>query len=279
MEAVLWILALLFVIAMASSVYLAVRVVRATRKRVDRTVRQARRAVEDTRLKAKQYVRPGPAGELAELRLSLRASMRATRQALDAAAPDDSSLGEATALFERLSAHAHAVDDDLRRLEEEPLQDRIRGSLPELRDRTSRITHSADSLRWVARDRARHLADDDLAELNRDIDMEAAALRHWAPSGWPQRPEDDGLSSPPDGRGGTGPATGADEERTATAAARAGGTAPCPEGKQPQHPGEPSADRTGQRSREPRPPTPIERLGGPAPAVPERSVNRPENTT
>ena len=54
--------------------------------------------------------------------------------------------------------------------------------LPELRQRAERITHSAESLRWAAQDRARQFGDDDLTALTRQVDMEAGALRHWAPA-------------------------------------------------------------------------------------------------
>ena len=52
----------------------------------------------------------------------------------------------------------------------------------ELRQRAERITHSAESLRWAAQDRARQFGDDDLTALTRQVDMEAGALRHWAPA-------------------------------------------------------------------------------------------------
>lgn len=173
------ILGLIFLLFVAAGVYVGVKAVRTAKRGIDRTVTQARRTVEDTRLRARQYAQPGVAGELAELRLSLRTSMRATQEALDAAAPGDASLAEASALFARLSAHGHRLDEEMRRLEQEPDKTRLAAFLPELRERTERITHSADSLRWAARDRARHLAADDLADLGRDIDVETGALRHW----------------------------------------------------------------------------------------------------
>jgi len=69
---------------------------------------------------------------------------------------------------------------------------------PDLRERTSRITQSADSLRWAARDRARRFADDDLDTLSAQIDVESGALRHWTkteptatPPPWPEAPAAD----------------------------------------------------------------------------------------
>lgn len=179
MDAAAAIFAVIFAILVAFAVIAAVRTVRAVKRGVDRTVTQARRTVEDTRLKARQYVQPGPGGEVAQLRLSLRTSMRATQDVLRAALPDDSSLSESLALFERLSAHAHEIDDDLRKLETEPDKGRVAARLPELRERTERVTHSADSLRWAAQDRARQFADDDLSVLSEQIRMETGALRHW----------------------------------------------------------------------------------------------------
>ncbi|MEV3930294.1 MULTISPECIES: hypothetical protein [unclassified Streptomyces] len=179
METVFLILTLLFVAFMALGVYAGVKAVRAAKRGVDRTITQARRSVEDTALRAKSYGQPGVPGELAQLRLALRTSMRATQDALNARAAEDASLSESLGLFERLSVHGRELDDDLKRLEREPDRATVATLLPGLRERTERITHSAESLRWAARDRARQFADDDLAALNAQIDLEAGALRHW----------------------------------------------------------------------------------------------------
>ncbi|MFG2207548.1 hypothetical protein [Streptomyces sp. NPDC048638] len=179
MEVAVAVFALLFVLFVAAGVIVTVKAVQATKRGVDRRVAQARRTVEDTGLRARQFTQPGVVGELAQLRLSLRTSMRATQDVLRAGAPDDASLTEAASLFERLSAHGRELDDELRRLEREPDRGTIAARLPDLRERTERITHSAESLRWAARDRARKFADDDLASLSDQIDVEAGALRHW----------------------------------------------------------------------------------------------------
>ncbi|MFJ8883998.1 hypothetical protein ACIRJR_11365 [Streptomyces sp. NPDC102402] len=189
MEAAILILTLLFVAFVALGVYAGVKAVRAAKRGVDRTITQARRSVEDTALRAKSYGQPGVPGELAQLRLALRTSMRATQDVLEARAAEDASLSESLGLFQRLSAHGRELDDDLKRLEREPDRATVASLMPGLRERTERITHSAESLRWAARDRARQFADDDLAALNAQIDLEAGALRHWtteeqaAPSG------------------------------------------------------------------------------------------------
>lgn len=179
MEAVILILTLLFVAFMALGVYAGVKAVRAAKRGVDRTITQARRSVEDTALRAKSYGQPGVQGELAQLRLALRTSMRATQDALSAGVAEDSSLSESVGLFQRLSAHGRELDNELKRLEREPDRATVATLLPSLKERTERITHSAESLRWAARDRARQFADDDLAALNAQIDVEAGALRHW----------------------------------------------------------------------------------------------------
>ncbi|MBQ1088181.1 hypothetical protein [Streptomyces sp. B93] len=179
MEAVIAVFALLFVLFLVLGAYATVKAVGAAKRGVDRTLTQARRTVEDHTLRAKSFAQPGPAGELAQLRLSLRTSMRATQEALRAGAAEDESLKEALGLFQRLSAHGYELDDELRRLESEPDRARLAERLPALRERTQRITHSADSLRWAARDRARHFADDELDSLSAQIDVETGALRHW----------------------------------------------------------------------------------------------------
>ncbi|MFI6933031.1 hypothetical protein [Streptomyces sp. NPDC050287] len=200
MEAVFAVVALLFVLFVALGAYATVKVVGAAKRGVDRTITQARRTVEDHTLRAKSFAQPGPAGEIAQLRLKLRTSMRATQDALHAGVTEDESLKESLGLFERLSAHGQELDADLRRLESEPDRATLTERLPGLRERTERITKSADSLRWAARDRARRFADDDLDSLSTQIDVEAGALRHWTTSEptattpsspWPQAPAAD----------------------------------------------------------------------------------------
>ncbi|MEU8569828.1 hypothetical protein AB0C51_15970 [Streptomyces pathocidini] len=179
MEAAMLILALLFLALVVLGAYATVKAVGAAKRGVDRTVAQARRTVEDTALKARQLAQPGVLGQVAEVRLSLRTSMRATQDALHAAPSEDASLSEALALFERLSAHGRELDAELRQLEQEPDRARTAARLPELRERTLRITGHADELRWAAQDRARRFADDDLAALGTQIEVETGALRHW----------------------------------------------------------------------------------------------------
>ncbi|MGW5615432.1 hypothetical protein [Streptomyces sp. NPDC003877] len=202
MEAVIAVFALLVVLFVVLGAYATVKVVGAAKRGVDRGITQARRTVEEHTLRAKSFAQPGAAGELAQLRLKLRTSMRATQDALQAAVAEDASLKESVGLFERLSAHGHELDDELRRLESEPNRGALAERLPDLRERTERIVQSADALRWAARDRARRFADDDLDTLSAQIDMEAGALRHWtapdtpatsAPVSepWPQAPAAD----------------------------------------------------------------------------------------
>ncbi|MFF2960835.1 hypothetical protein ACFVT1_18395 [Streptomyces sp. NPDC057963] len=179
MEAVILILGLLFFAFVALGVYVGVKAIGAAKRGVDRTITQARRTVEDTTLRAKSYGQPSVSGELAQLRLALRTSMRATQEALQAGVAEDASLSESLGLFQRLSVHGRELDDDLKRLEREPDRATVASMLPGLKQRTERITHSADSLRWAARDRARQFVEDDLDALNAQIDVEAGALRHW----------------------------------------------------------------------------------------------------
>ncbi|MER7465143.1 hypothetical protein [Streptomyces sp. NPDC097981] len=161
-------------------VWATAKVVGAAKRGVDRTITQARRTVEDTALRAKSLGQVGVAGSLAQLRLDLRTSMRATQQALTEGARTDASLKESLGLFERLSAHGHELDDELKRLEQEPDRGRIAGMLPDLKERTVKITQAADSLRWAARDRARRFAEDDLSTLSAQIEVESGALRDWS---------------------------------------------------------------------------------------------------
>ncbi|MET9659906.1 hypothetical protein [Streptomyces sp. NPDC006510] len=224
MEAVILILGLLFFAFVALGVYAGVKAVGAAKRGVDRTITQARRTVEETALRAKSYGQVGVGGELAQLRLTLRTSMRATQEALRAGAVEDASLSESLGLFQRLSVHGRELDEELKKLEREPDRATVASLLPSLKQRTERITHSADSLRWAARDRARQFTDDDLDALNAQIDVEAGALRHWTvetdePVREQGRPQGDASGqSPGQGQGqgqGSGPVDGVAQAITA----------------------------------------------------------------
>ncbi|MDN3294673.1 hypothetical protein QWM81_11515 [Streptomyces ficellus] len=218
MEDAFLILALLFVAFVALGVYVSVKAVKAAKRGVDRTITQARRTVEDTTLRAKSYGPGGVTAELAQLRLSLRTSMRATQDALEAGVAEDASLKESLELFRRLSAHGHELDADLKRMERDPDRARVAAQLGELRERTERITHSADALRWAARDRARKFADDDLATLSAQIDVEAGALRHWS-----AREQDDLSWAEAESEAQTAAGSGAAPGQVSSSAAGGGG--------------------------------------------------------
>lgn len=182
MDAALIIFALVVLFAfLGLGVYVTAKVVGAAKRGVDRTITQARRTVEDTTLRARSLGQVGVSGALAQLRLDLRTSMRSTQQALYQGVQADASLKESIGLFERLSAHGYELDDELKRLEQEPDRKRIADSLPDLRERTAKITQAADSLRWAARDRARRFSEDELSVLSAQIEMESGALRDWSP--------------------------------------------------------------------------------------------------
>ncbi|MFH8463568.1 hypothetical protein [Streptomyces sp. NPDC017991] len=212
MEAVVAIVALIFLLFVTLGIYATVKVVGAAKRGVDRTVAQARRTVEDSTLKAKTFAQPGSLGQLAQLRLSLRTSMRATQEALQAGVGEDASLKESLALFDRLSAHGQELDAELKRLEREPDRARLAERLPALRERTEQITKSADALRWAARDRAQRFGGDDLESLSTQIDMEAGALRHWttepSPTGTTGSANGSATGSGSSANSSTGPSTG-----------------------------------------------------------------------
>ncbi|MEU5162905.1 hypothetical protein AB0G74_25305 [Streptomyces sp. NPDC020875] len=241
MEAAILILALLFVAFVALGVYAGVKAVKVAKRGVERTVTQARRTVEDTTLRAKSMGQVGVAGELAQLRLDLRTSMRATEDALRAGVAEDASLNESLALFERLSAHGRELDDELRRLEREPDRATVSAKLPELKERVEKVVHSAESLRWAARDRAQKFADDDLDTLSAQIDMEAGALRHWSQSA------DSGASDAPGGFADTAPAAPAPgnpyEERREPAETKAAAESAAPPASAESSPAEESGPR------------------------------------
>ena len=232
MEAVIAVFALLFLLFVVLGGYAAVKAIGAAKRGVDRTVAQARRTVEDHTLRAKSFAQPGPQGQVAQLRLALRTSMRATQDALHAGVTEDESLKESLGLFERLSAHGRELDGELRRLESEPDRRTLAERLPALRERTERITKSADSLRWAARDRAGRFAEDDLDTLSAQIDMEAGALRHWTKAEhttppWPEAPPADAT---------TGRQTWPEPPRSRPAAEEPAPSAITPPGRRPSYP-------------------------------------------
>jgi hypothetical protein len=204
-ETVAAIALLLFLAFVTLAVVATVRTARAVKRGVERGSAQARRVVEDNLLRARRHALPGAAGQLAQLRIDLRQRVDATFAALDARRAEDPSLGEAAGLLARLNDHARALDREMKFLEREPDKSRLAARLPDFAERTRRITHAADSLRWAAQDRARHFADDELASLGRDIELEAGALRHWAPVA----PLEDGAVGVPRAEDGAGPAGGA----------------------------------------------------------------------
>ncbi|MFJ2751255.1 MULTISPECIES: hypothetical protein [unclassified Streptomyces] len=258
MEAALIIFALMVLFTfLGLGVYATVKVVQATKRGVDRTITQARRTVEDTTLRARSFGQVGVTGALAQLRLDLRTSMRATEQALREGVRTDASLHESIALFERLSAHGRELDDELKRLEQDPDRGRIAERLPDLRERTGKIKQAADSLRWAARDRAQRFAQDDLSTLSEQIEVESDALRDWQ-----REPVDDlaAAAAAWDAAQANGPAAGpaAAANPGAAPASAAGATAGGWGAEQPREALNPAA---------------------PAPQYPWQKTRRPESTT
>ncbi|MFF4045369.1 hypothetical protein ACFYZ5_01785 [Streptomyces chartreusis] len=291
MEAVIAVVALLFVLFVVLGAYATVKVVGAAKRRVDETITHARRTVEDHTLRAKSFAQPGAVGELAQLRLKLRTSMRATQDALHAGVGEDESLKESLGLFERLSAHGHELDAELRRLESEPDRTTLAGRLPDLSERTERIVEAADSLRWAVRDRARRFADDDLDTLSAQIDVETGALRHW------QTTESMGTGSTGSGSTGTGSgsstagssATGSSTGSAKAESAAAGPAPDRPTSPPPPWPEAPASDASEtseqtwpdspQRQRAEEPTRPAINPPGPRQTYPWQKKPRPESTT
>ncbi|MDH6110479.1 hypothetical protein P3T36_003517 [Kitasatospora sp. MAP12-15] len=182
MEAIGAVIALLVLFGIGIVTLLIVAAVKAGKAVVDtvgRTEANARRAVENVTLKAKTFSKPGAAGRIAGLRLSVRTALSGTREVLEAGVGADSQLTEALQLLSRLDEHAAELDAELRMLEREPESGRVAAKLPELGERAERIIRSAESMRWAAQDRMHRFADDELTRLSQDCESEAGALRHW----------------------------------------------------------------------------------------------------
>ncbi len=157
----------------------AVKVGKAAAAKISQEEAKARRAFENTALKAKSFAKPGAHGQISTVRLALRSSLDSTRKVLAAGLAEDSQLAESLQLLTRLDTHAAELDGELRTLELEPEAGRVAIKLPELRERADRITHAAESMRWAAQDRMQRFADDELARLAEECESEAGALRHW----------------------------------------------------------------------------------------------------
>ncbi|MFC7305587.1 hypothetical protein ACFQVC_15320 [Streptomyces monticola] len=273
MEAVIAAVALLVVLFMVLGVFVTIKIVKTAARGVDRTIEQTRRTVEDTTLKARTFAQPGAAGELAQLRLKLRTTMRATQEALGAGAVHDASLQESLRLFERLSAHGLELDAELKRLERDPDKVRLAQRLPEIKERTEQITTAADSLRWAAHDRARNFADDDLSELGRQIDVESGALRHWMTEEPGGQGAESRAAQTPATPGATGPTAPSWPEPTLVDGPRVPPEQTWPDPKADEKPGEKGDRKSGEEAG----PQAIEQ-GRPV-TYPWQKSAKPESTT
>ncbi|MBO1418774.1 hypothetical protein [Streptomyces sp. FH025] len=214
-------LVLLFGIAvLVLAVVGTVKAAKAVAAKVEKHEANARRAVETATLKAKTYTKVGPPGQIAAVRLKLRTSLDGTRQVLESGLPQDGQLGEALALLTRLDAHAAELDGELRMLEREPDTARIAAKLPELRERSERIVHSAETMRWAAQDRMHRFAEDELSRLSQECESEAGALRHWDSA--KTAPGSAGSSAPSAAAQGAAPSGASSGAGKAPGAARAG---------------------------------------------------------
>ncbi|MBU7599032.1 hypothetical protein JGS22_015805 [Streptomyces sp. P38-E01] len=205
----------LMLLCVTFAIVAAVRTARAISRGMERASGQVRRGIDDTSIKLKA-AQPGPVGQVARLRLELRASVDQAKRELAAGSADDASLREALALLDQLHDHARVLDRELAGLmDREPDRRRIAARLPQARERAQEIRSSADSLRLAAQDRARRHDVDGLASLREQIDIESGALRHWAPATDPGASEAGtdgrigGLSKEP----GAGGANASDEVR------------------------------------------------------------------
>ncbi|MER5864577.1 hypothetical protein [Kitasatospora sp. NPDC002040] len=179
----------------------AAKLGKAAAAKISQEEAKARRAFENTALKAKSFAKPGAHGEISTVRLALRSALDSTRKVLAAGLAEDSQLAESLQLLSRLDAHAAELDGELRTLELEPEAGRVAAKLPELRERAERITHAAESMRWAAQDRMQRFADDELSRLAEECESEAGALRHWD-SGTPSSPTAAAAAAPQGGRKG-----------------------------------------------------------------------------
>lgn len=186
------------------AVLATIRAARAVNRGVERASHQVRRGIDDTtiRLKATQ---PGVVGQVARVRMEMRASIDTARRELTAGVAADASLRESLALLDQLHEHARVLDRELAGLmDREPDRARVAARLPEVRTRAEEIKESADALRLAAQDRARRHDVEGLASLREQINIESGALRHWAPVGDPDPADPAGHALGEGGSGQTG---------------------------------------------------------------------------
>jgi hypothetical protein len=244
-------LAALVVLAVTTLIFvtLVIRVTRAVRRTVDRTRRQVRHTVTEVSLAARA-VQPGAAGEVARVRRALRTSLTNAHDTLVAGSEQDPALREALSLLGQLRVHAGRLDSELAMLTAgEPDRELVASRLPELRERARRITRSADSLRVAAQDRAAHDGDGDavaLDTLHRQIEIEASALRHWAPA--TEAVQEPGPGALGQGVKGTGAETASERLRRALRSVRAQRSPGAPGAPgAPGSPGVPGSPRSPRR--------------------------------
>ncbi|MFB4196899.1 hypothetical protein [Streptomyces carpaticus] len=182
MEIAIAVMVLTFLVFVA----LVVRTARSVKRRAERAGRELRhkvnRTVSEATLAARA-VQPGVLGEVARTRKELRGALEGTRGLLRTGAADDPGLRESLALLDQLYGHARQLDGELAALVAgEPDRRVVAARLPALRERAERIVRSAGSLRSAALERAQRHDVDALDALHAQIEVEASALRHWAPA-------------------------------------------------------------------------------------------------
>src|SRR6266498_3193639 len=112
---------------------------------------RGRRAVEQAQLTLRaQTAPPGPARELAQLRLDLREVVEQTSAAVTATQAAGNPVGDLPGLSRRLEQVAPALDTELRVLQHDPDGAEVRVLLPALRARAGELNGSARAVRDAA---------------------------------------------------------------------------------------------------------------------------------
>lgn len=169
---------LAIVVTVLVGVLLGLAVWGVRRARRSGALARGRRAVERAQLTLRaQTAPPGPARELAQLRLDLREVVGRTSTAVTATQAAGDPVGDLPGLCRRLQQVTVALDTELRLLEHDPDGADVRVLLPALRARAGELEGSARAVRDAAAAARHGMAEASLAELTADVDQEVAALR------------------------------------------------------------------------------------------------------
>lgn len=124
-----------------------------------------------------QALPPGPAREVALLRLRLRDALDRTRRILEVARGGDRSVGELPGILARTERLAESLDQELALVEMQSGGGTARASLNRARGRVDELLQVLEKIRQAATGASDGASKGELIALQADLDLELGALR------------------------------------------------------------------------------------------------------